>query len=111
MSLHEPDPMRQNKPGSSYLLFQYYSIVLFQISENVPESIKFWKIIDMDFRTDLLLNLIIQINISLCPSIFNVFSSLIQNEESLIVEPYCGELGKVLLLTRGVDFEAKKLLK
>ena len=31
--------------------------------------------------------------------------------ESLAIETYCGKLGTVLLLTRGVDFEAKKRLR
>ena len=35
---------------------------------------------------------------------FNITSSLKHNEESLAVETYYGELGTVLLLTRGVDF-------
>ena len=38
-------------------------------------------------------------------------SSLTQNEESLAVETYFSELGMVLLLIRGVYFEAKKLLQ
>ena len=43
--------------------------------------------------------------------IFDINSSLKQNQESLAVETYCGQLGVALLLTRGVDFDAKKLLK
>ena len=43
--------------------------------------------------------------------IFDINSSLKQNEESLAVEVYCDELDPVMLLTRGVDFEVKKLLK
>ena len=43
--------------------------------------------------------------------IFDINSSLKQNEGSLVVESYCDELDAVLLLTRGVDFEAKILLK
>ena len=42
---------------------------------------------------------------------FSITSSLKQNERSLVVERYCGKLGAVLLLTGGVEFEAKKLLK
>ena len=44
-------------------------------------------------------------------TIFNIASSLKQNEESLAVETCCSQLGTVLLLTREVDFEAKKLLQ
>ena len=43
--------------------------------------------------------------------IFNMTSSLKENEESLAVETYCIELGTVLLLIREVDSEAKKILK
>ena len=82
---------------------------------NVPVSMKFVKIIDKDLTTDL----IICIDISSCPcavlmlralTIFNINSSLKQNVKGLAVEIYCGELGAVLLLTRGVNFEANKLL-
>ena len=41
--------------------------------------------------------------------IVNITFSLKQNEESLADKTYCGELGTVMLLTRRVDFEAKKL--
>ena len=53
-------------------------------------------------------DLIIRIDISSCPctllklralTIFNITSSLKQNEENLAVETYCGKLGTVLLLT------------
>ena len=93
---------------------------LFQISGNVPVSIQFLKMIDKGLTTDLLHNLIILIDISSCPCallmlraliIFNMTSSLKENEESLAAETYCSELGNVLLLIRGVHFEAKKLLK
>ena len=105
---------------NSMLLLQYYGIILFQIAGSVPVSMKFLKIIDGGVTTNLLHNLIIQIDTSswTCAllmlralTIFNVTSSLKQNEESLAAETYCDELGKLLLLTRGVDFEAKKLLK
>ena len=43
--------------------------------------------------------------------IFNITSSLKQDEESLVFKAYSGELGPALLLTRGVDFDVKKLLK
>ena len=43
--------------------------------------------------------------------IFDINSSLKQNEGSRVVEACCDEFDAVLLLTRGVDFEAKKLLK
>ena len=72
------------------------------------------------FNNKLIHNLIIRTDISSCLSvllilravtIFNIASSLKQNEESLAVETYCDQLGTVLLLTREVDFEAKKLLQ
>ena len=44
------------------LLVQYYDIILFQISGNVPVSMKFLKIIDRVLTTDLLHNLIIRID-------------------------------------------------
>ena len=93
---------------------------LFQISGNVPVSIQFLKMIDKGLTTDLLHNLIILIDISSCPCallmlraliIFNMTSSLKENEESLTAETYCSELGNILLLISGVHFEAKKLLK
>ena len=93
---------------------------LFQIFGNVPVLIQFLKMIDKGLTTDLLHNLIILIDISSCPCallmlraliIFNMTSSLKENEESLAAETYCSELGNVLLLIRGVHFEAKKLLK
>ena len=74
----------------------------------------------MGLTTDLLDNLIIQIDISSCPCallmlraliIVNMTSSLKENEESLAVETYSSELGTVLLSIRGVHFEGKKLLK
>ena len=37
----------------------------------------------------------------------SITPSLKQNERSLPAETYCGKLGAVLLLTRGIDFEAK----
>ena len=43
--------------------------------------------------------------------IFNITSSLKQDEESLAFKTYSGELSPALLLTRGVDFDVKKLLK
>ena len=78
------------------------------------------KIIDRGLTTDLKHNLIIRIEMSSCPCallmlraliISNMTSSLTQNEESLAVETYFSELGMVLLLIRGVYFEAKKLLQ
>ena len=93
---------------------------LFQISGNVPVSTQFFKMIGKDLTTDLLHNLIILIHISSCPCtllmlraliIFNMISSLKENEESLAAETYCTELGNVLLLMKGVHFEVKKLLK
>ena len=44
------------------LLVQYYDIILFQTSGNVPVSMKFLKIIDRVLKTDLLHNLIIRID-------------------------------------------------
>ena len=79
----------------------------FQISGNVPVSLQFLKMIDKGLTTDLLHKLIIRIDISLCPCallmlralvIFNMTSSLKENEERLAVETYCIELGTVLLL-------------
>ena len=70
--------------------------------------------------TDLLHHLVIQIKMpsSSCAllmlraiTIFNMTSSLKQNEESLAVEKEFSELGMVLLLIKRVHFEAKKLLK
>ena len=67
----------------------------FQISGNVPVSMQLLKIIDRGLTTDLLHNLIIQIEMSSCPYallmlraliILNMASSLKQNEESLAVE-------------------------
>ena len=67
----------------------------FQISGNVPVSIQLLKIIDRSLTTDLPHNLNIRIEMSLCPCallmlraliIFNMTSSLTQNEESLSVE-------------------------
>ena len=93
---------------------------LFQLSGNVPVSMQLLKMIEKGLTTDLLHNLIILIDISSCPCtllmlrawiIFNMTSSLKENEESLAAETYCSELGNVLLLIRGVHFEAKKLLK
>ena len=93
---------------------------LFQISGNVPVSMQFLKMIDKGLTTDLIHNLIILIDISSCPCtllilraliIFNMTSSLKESEENLAAETYCSELGNVLLLIRGVHFEAKKLLK
>ena len=43
--------------------------------------------------------------------IFNMTSSLNENDEHLALETYCIELDAVLLLISGVHFEAKKLLK
>ena len=65
------------------------------MSGNVPASMKLLKIIDRDLKTGLLHNLIIQIDISSFP-------------ESVAVDTYCGELGTVLLLTRGLGVEAEK---
>ena len=93
---------------------------LFQISGNVPVSVQFLEMIGKGLTKDLLYNLIILTDTSSCPCallmlrtliIFNMTSSLKENEENLAVETYCSELGKVLLLIRGVHFEAKKLLK
>ena len=91
----------------------------FQISGNVPVSMRLLKMIDKGLTTDLLHNLIIQIDIWSCPcallilralTIFRMTLSLKENEESLVVETYFIELGTVLLLIRGVHFEVKKLL-
>ena len=41
----------------------------------------------------------------------NITSLLTQNEENLAFETQFSELDMMLLLTRGVHFEAKKLLK
>ena len=87
------------------------------MSGNVPASMKLLKIIDRDLKTGLLHNLIIQIDISSFPcalsvlralTIFDITSSLKQNEEGVAVDTYCGELGTVLLLTRGLGVEAEK---
>ena len=92
---------------------------LFQLSGNVPVSMQLLKMIDKGLTTDLLHNLIILIDISSCSCallmlraliIFNMTASLKGNKESLTLETYCSELGEVLLLVRGVHFEAKKLL-
>ena len=92
----------------------------FQISGNVPVLMQFLKMVEKGLATDLLHNLIIGIDMSSCPCallmlkaliIFSMASSLKENEEGLAVEKYCSELVKVLLLIRGVHFEAKKLLK
>ena len=78
---------------------------------------QFLKMIDKGLTTDLLHNLIIQIDISSIPCAllmlrtlinFNMTSSL---KENVAVETYCIELGTVLLLIRGVHLEANKLLK
>ena len=62
--------------------------------------------------------MILRVDISFRPCAFfmlktlkivNITFSLKQNEESLADKTYCGELGTVMLLTRRVDFEAKKL--
>ena len=67
----------------------------FQISGNVPVSIQLLKIIERGLTIDLPHNLIIQIEMSSCPCallmlraliIFNMISSLTQNEESLADE-------------------------
>ena len=91
----------------------------FQISGNVPVSIQLLKIIDRGLKIDLPHNLIIPIEISSCPCALLMLRALIifnmtfstQNEESLADETKFSELGMVLLLIRGVHFEAKKLLK
>ena len=76
--------------------------------------------IDRSITTNLLHNLIIQIDILSFPyallmlralTIFYVTFSLKQHEENLVVEIYCGKLDTVLQLKRGVEFEAKKLSK
>ena len=78
---------------------------------------QFLKMIDKGLTTDLLHNLIIQIDISSIPCAllmlrtlinFNMTSSL---KENVVVETYCIELGTILLLIRGVHLEANKLLK
>ena len=67
----------------------------FQISGNIPVSIQLLKIIDRGLTIDLLHNLIIRIEMSSCPCallmlraliMFNMTSSLTQNEESLAGE-------------------------
>ena len=67
----------------------------FQISGNIPVLIQLLKIIDRGLTIDLLHNLIIQIEMSSCPCallmlraliMFNMTSSLTQNEESLAGE-------------------------
>ena len=67
--------------------------------------------IDKGLTTDLLHNLIILIDISSRPCallrlrafiIFNMTSSLKENEESPAAETYCTELGNILLLIREV---------
>ena len=91
----------------------------FQISGNVPVSIQLLKIIDRGLTIDLPHNFIIPIEISSCPCALLMLRALIifnmtfstQNEESLADETKFSELGMVLLLIRGVHFEAKKLLK
>ena len=92
----------------------------FQISGNVSVSIQLLKILARGLTIDLLHNLIIRIEMSSCPCallmlgaliMFNMASSLTQNEESLADETKFSELGMVLILIRGIHFEAKKLLK
>ena len=73
-------------------------------------------IIRRDLTTDLLHNLIIQIDLSSCPCALLILRALIvfnmkQNAESLAVETCFNRLGMILLLTRGIQFEAKKLSK
>ena len=67
----------------------------FQISGNVPVSIQLLKIIERGLTIDLPHNLIIRIEMSSCPcallmlralTMFNMTSSLTQNEESLADE-------------------------
>ena len=69
----------------------------FQISGNVPVSMRLLKMIDKGLTTDLLHNLIIQIDILSCLCallilraliIFNMTLSLKENEESLVVETF-----------------------
>ena len=81
---------------------------------------QFLKMKGKSLTTDLLYNLITLIDISSCPCallmlraliIFNMTSSLKENEESMVAETDCSELDNTLLLIRGVHFEAKKLLK
>ena len=90
---------------------------LFQISGNVPVCTS---ALGKGLATDLLHNLIIRCDLLSCPwallmlrslVIFNMTSSLKENEASLVVETYCSELATVLLLIRGAHFEARKLLK
>ena len=91
----------------------------FQISGNVPVSIQLLKIIDRGLTIDLPHNLIIPTEISSCPCALLMLRALIifnmtfstQNEESLADETKFSEFGMVLLLIRGVHFEARKLLK
>ena len=68
--------------------------------------------IDRGLTMDLLHNLIIRIDKSSFPctllmlrSLINLkaTSSLKENDENLVVEIYCSELGTVILLTRGVQ--------
>ena len=75
----------------------------------MPVSTKFLKIVDKGYTIDLQPNLIIRVDISSCPcalfvlralKIVNITFSLKQNEQSLAIEIYCGELGTVMLLTR-----------
>ena len=67
----------------------------FQISGNIPVSIQLLKTIDRGLAIDLRHNLIIRIEMSPCPCallmlraliMFNMTSSLTQNEESLADE-------------------------
>ena len=71
------------------LLLQYYGLILFQISRNVPVPMKLLKIADRGLTRDLLHNLIIRTDVSRCLCalimlralrIFNITSLLKKNE-------------------------------
>ena len=76
---------------------------LVQISGYVPVSMQFLKM-DKSLTRNLLHNLIIRNDVSSCPYallmlspfiIFNMTFSSKENEESLVVETYCSELGTI----------------
>ena len=102
------------------LVLLHHGINLFQISENMPTSMKFLKIKNRISTTDLLYNLIMQIDPSSCLcallmlrvlTIFNITSSVKQNEQNQTVETHYGQSGTVRLLTRGAHVVTDKPCK
>ena len=101
----------------------YKSIPLLQVMDSnqmIKLLMLYLKMTEKCLTTDLLHNLIIWIDIASCLfallmlrvlTMFDMISSLKENDESQTVGTYCNELDTVLLLIRGAYFEAKKLLK